>query len=48
MDMNSILGRTVSGFAVKAAAAVLALYVAGQAWAYVAHVFGAVNNALPM
>lgn len=48
MDMNSILARTVSGLAVKAVAAGFAIYAAAQVWAYVSHVFGAVNSALPM
>jgi hypothetical protein len=45
MDSRTI-GQLISGFAVKAMAAALALYVASEVAAYVTHVFGAVNSGL--
>lgn len=47
MDNSSILARLISGFAVRAAGAAAALYVAWQVTAYVTDVFGKVNAALP-
>lgn len=47
MDTNSIFARIATGFATKAIAAGLAIWVAHTAWTYVAHVFATVNTALP-
>lgn len=44
--MERIIGQLISGFAVRAAGALLALYVAAEVAGYVSHVFGVVNNAL--
>lgn len=47
--MSRIVGLLISGFAVRAYGAALALYVASQAAAYVSHVFAAgsaLSNAL--
>lgn len=40
---SRIIGQLLSGFAVKAAGAALAIYVAVQVADYVTHVFSAVN-----
>jgi hypothetical protein len=45
MDSRTI-GQLISGFAVKAIAAGLAIYVAVTVAHYVTHVFSAVNNGL--
>jgi hypothetical protein len=43
---NRTIGQLISGFAVKAMGAALAIYVAVTVANYVANVFGAVNNGL--
>lgn len=48
MDTNSILARLVTGFAIRAIGAGLAIWVGWTVWAYVADVFGKVNTALPL
>ena len=42
MDSRTI-GQLISGFAIKAIGAGLALYVAAQVYGYVSHVFGAAS-----
>ena len=46
MDMVSILSRVVSGLAVRAAAAGLAIYAVCETYSYVRHVFAAANAAM--
>jgi hypothetical protein len=40
---SRIIGQLLAGFAVKAAGAALALYIAAQVYGYVTHVFGAAS-----
>jgi lipoprotein NlpI len=46
MDMESIIARLLGGFVVKIAAALFALYLASEVYAFVSHAFAPVAAAL--
>lgn len=48
MTMNAIIGNLISGFAMKAYAAVAVLYAGNKAWAYVSDVFAAAQTGIAL